>query len=92
LWLKGSVVLNYDKLYKFLSNEANIDMNKSEAWGDQPVVIEGDFGNAKGKGFIVYNSGEKIIIKGPAIAHIRVDQSLQQSFKAGKQNNVTSKQ
>lgn len=84
LWLGGSVVLTHDKGYRFLSEEMFVDIDKGTAWGDQPVVIEGDFGQASGKGFTLHNSGEKMIIKGPAKAKIRMDQSLHPSSNADK--------
>lgn len=91
LWLGGSVILTHDKGYRFLSEEMNIDMDKSTAWGSQPVVIEGNFGSARGQGFNLYDAGEKMIIKGPAKASIRMDQGLHPSPKADKPKDTPSK-
>lgn len=90
LWLGGDVVLTHNEGYRFLSEEMYLDMIKSTAWGNQPVVIEGNFGQASGQGFTLHKAGEKMIIKGPAKARIRMDQGLHPSAKADKPNDTPS--
>lgn len=70
LWLGGSVELFHDGGYRFLSDEMQVDMAHSLAWGNQPVVIQGNFGEIYGTGFRLLNEGETLVIKGPASAKL----------------------
>ncbi len=94
LWLGGNVILTHDQGYRFQSEEMYVDMNNSSAWGDQPVVIQGNFGTAEGSGFSLDKAGEKMIIKGPAKAKIRMtpsDQGLHPATKADKPKDTQQK-
>ncbi len=68
LWLGGDVQLFHDKGYQFTSDEAQIDLNEDYAWGEKPVLIQGDFGEIRGQGFRLLDSGHIMIVKGPAHA------------------------
>jgi lipopolysaccharide export system protein LptC len=68
LWLGGNVQLFHDKGYQFTSDEAQVDLNTNNAWGDKPVLIQGGFGNIRGQGFKLLDSGSVMIVKGPAHA------------------------
>ena len=70
LWLGGDVQLFQDKGYEFTTDEAHIDLNSNNAWGSSPVLIQGDFGNIKGKGFRVIDSGKVMVVTGPAHASL----------------------
>jgi lipopolysaccharide export system protein LptC len=68
LWLGGDVQLFHDKGYQFTSDEAQIDLNENYAWGEKPVLIQGDFGEIRGQGFRLLDNGHTMIITGPASA------------------------
>jgi len=72
LWLGGNVQLFHDQGYEFTSDEAQVDMNDNNAWGDRPVLIQGDFGEIRGVGFRVLDSGQTLIVKGPAHATLNL--------------------
>ena len=66
LWLGGNVRIFHDKGYQFTTDELQVDLNTNEAWGDKNVLIQGDFGTIHGVGFRFIDSGNTVIIKGPA--------------------------
>lgn len=68
LWLGGDVELFHDQGYQFTTEEAQVDMKAYNAWGEKPVVIQGNFGEIHGKGFRLLDSGKVMVIKGPAKA------------------------
>lgn len=68
LWLGGDVQLFHDKGFEFTTDELQADLDERYAWGEKPVLIQGGFGEVRGIGFRLLNSGNVIIIKGPAKA------------------------
>jgi lipopolysaccharide export system protein LptC len=68
LWLGGDVQLFHDKGLQFTTDELQADLNDRTAWGEKPVLIQGDFGEIRGKGFRLLDSGKVIVVKGPATA------------------------
>lgn len=68
LWLGGNVQLFHDGGYQFTTNEAQADLGENLAWGDQPVLIQGAFGEIRGQGFRMLDKGKVMVIKGPARA------------------------
>lgn len=72
LWLNGKAELFHDKGYRFSSEEINVDLATNVATSEQPVTIQGNFGTIDGSGFLMENSGNKIIIKGPANAKLHL--------------------
>jgi lipopolysaccharide export system protein LptC len=70
LWLGGDVQVFHDKGYQFTSDEAQVDLNEDVAWGEKPVLIQGDFGEIRGQGFKLLDGGHTMIVKGPAQAHL----------------------
>jgi lipopolysaccharide export system protein LptC len=68
LWLGGNVQLFHDKGYQFTSDEAQIDIDNSYAWGEKPVLLQGSFGQIRGQGFRLLDGGKTMIVKGPAKA------------------------
>ncbi|MDX2027086.1 MAG: LPS export ABC transporter periplasmic protein LptC [Alphaproteobacteria bacterium] len=68
LWLGGDVELFHDKGYQFTTEEAQVDMKGYNAWGGKPVLIQGDFGEIRGQGFRMLDSGKSVVITGPARA------------------------
>ncbi len=70
LHLKGQVELFHDQKTRFFSDEMHVDLTKSDAWGSQPVVIDGDFGQISGTGFQMTGGGATMIINGPATARL----------------------
>lgn len=86
LWLGGNVELFHDKGYRFNSDEMNVDINKSAAWGEQPVTIQGNFGQIEGSGFRLLDGGKTVIVTGPAKAKL----SLQRLGTSDKPNINTS--
>ena len=68
LWLGGDVQLFQDKGDQFTTDEAQINLNTNDAWGDKPVLIQGDFGVIRGNGFRMMDSGNVLVVTGPAHA------------------------
>jgi len=68
LWLGGNVQVFHDQGYQFTSDEAQVDLNENYAWGEKPVLIQGNFGEIRGQGFRLLDSGHVMIVKGPAHA------------------------
>ena len=68
LWLGGNVRIFHDKGYQITTDEARINLNTSDAWGEKDVLIQGPFGTLRGVGFRFLDSGKTVIIKGPAKA------------------------
>ena len=68
LWLGGNVRLFHDKGYQVTTDDAQINLHDNEAWGDKPVLIQGNFGTIRGAGFRFLDSGNEIVIQGPAKA------------------------
>ena len=77
LWLGGDVELFHDKGYHFVSEETQVNLNENYAWGEKPVLIQGDFGIIRGTGFRLLDSGHIMIVTGPATAvlNLRSDPS-----------------
>ena len=72
LWLGGNVELFHDKGYRFSSSEMNVDMTQSAAWGEQPVVIQGGFGEIHGEGFRLLEGGKIMVITGKSSARLNL--------------------
>ena len=70
LWLGGDVQMFQDKGYQFTTDEAQVDLNDNNAWGESPVLIQGNFGQIRGKGFQLLDSGKVMVVKGPAHASL----------------------
>lgn len=68
LWLGGNVRLFHNEGYQVTTDEAQVNLNTYDAWGDKDVLIQGDFGTVRGTGFRFLNSGRSIIVIGPAKA------------------------
>jgi len=86
LWLGGNVELFHDKGYRFSSDEMNVDIKTSTAWGSQPLTIQGEFGQIMGGGFRLLDGGKTIIVTGPAHAKL----SLRRLSQSDKPNLNTS--
>jgi len=72
LWLGGDVQLYHDQGYQFTTSEAQVDLGQNLAWGEQPVLIQGAFGEIRGQGFRVLDEGNVIVIKGHAQARLNL--------------------
>lgn len=68
LWLGGNVQLFRDNGYEVTTDEAQVNLNSDDAWGDKAVLIQGGFGTIRGVGFRFLDSGHTVIIQGPAKA------------------------
>jgi lipopolysaccharide export system protein LptC len=68
LWLGGDVQIFHDKGYQVTTDEAQVNLNNDDAWGDKPVLIQGSFGTIRGIGFRFLDGGHTIVINGPATA------------------------
>src|SRR5262249_24537961 len=68
LWLGGDVQIYHDKGYQFTTDELQANLNDRSAWGEKPVLIQGGFGEIRGIGFQLQDSGHIIVVKGPAKA------------------------
>ena len=72
LWLGGNVEIFHDKGLQFTTDELQADLNERNAWGEKPVLIQGDFGEIRGVGFRLLDSGNVIVVKGPAKARLNL--------------------
>ena len=72
LWLGGNVELFHDDGYRFTTDEMNVDLGKSAAWGAKPVVLQGKFGEIEGGGFRLLDGGKAVVITGPARAKLQL--------------------
>ena len=68
LWLGGNVQLFHDKGYQVTTDEAQVNLNNDDAWGDKPVLLQGSFGTIRGTGFLFLDGGHTVVINGPATA------------------------
>lgn len=68
LWLGGNVQLFHDQGYQFTSDEAQVNLDSNDAWGEKPILIQGNFGIIRGQGFRLIEGGKVIVVKGPASA------------------------
>jgi lipopolysaccharide export system protein LptC len=68
LWLGGDVQLFQDKGNQFTTDEAQVDLTDNHAWGEKPVLIQGAFGEIRGQGFRMLDSGKVMVVTGPARA------------------------
>jgi len=68
LWLGGDVQMFHDKGYQFTTDEAQVDLKENFAWGEKPVLIQGNFGEIRGQGFKLLDSGHVMVVTGPAHA------------------------
>lgn len=75
LWLGGNVQIFHDKGYEFTTDELQADLIDHTAWGEKPVLIQGDFGEIRGTGFRLLDSGNIFVVKGPAKALLNLRQS-----------------
>ncbi|MDE1900396.1 MAG: LPS export ABC transporter periplasmic protein LptC [Alphaproteobacteria bacterium] len=82
LWLGGHVHLFHDKGYEFTTEEAEVNLNNNDAWGDKPVLLQGAFGTVRGAGFRFLDDGNTIIFQGPARADLLLHNNNLASDKA----------
>jgi len=75
LWLGGTVEFFHDKGYRFISDEANIDMEKNTAWGEKPVLLQGSFGEIRGQGFRFLDGGKVFVVTGKSSARLDLQPS-----------------
>ncbi|MGE3622800.1 MAG: LPS export ABC transporter periplasmic protein LptC [Bdellovibrionales bacterium] len=64
LWLGGNVELFGDNGSQFTTDEARIDLKENNAWGEKPVLIQGSFGEIRGNGFRLMDSGKVLVVTG----------------------------
>ncbi|MDR3450913.1 MAG: LPS export ABC transporter periplasmic protein LptC [Alphaproteobacteria bacterium] len=83
LWLGGNVRLFHDKGYQVTSEEAQIDLDTDTAWGDKPVLIQGNFGTIRGTGFRFLDGGHIVVVTGPATATLSLHQGQGSDTSSG---------
>jgi len=54
--------------YQMTTEEMRVSLDTNDAWGEKDILIQGGFGTIKGAGFRFLESGNKIVIGGPAAA------------------------
>ncbi|MDD3288836.1 MAG: LPS export ABC transporter periplasmic protein LptC [Alphaproteobacteria bacterium] len=81
LWLGGGVQFFHDNGYQFNTSEANFDINRNNAWGSQPVLIQGNFGEITGDGFRMLDGGKVVVITGHAKALLNLQPSSSSGTK-----------
>jgi lipopolysaccharide export system protein LptC len=64
LHLEGNVNVFHDSGYELQTLRADVDLDKGNAQGDDPVVGQGPDSELQGEGFRLYNKGAKIIVTG----------------------------
>ena len=83
LWLGGDVQMFHDKGYQFTTDEMQVDIDGDYAWGEKPVLIQGDFGEIRGNGFKLLNSGTVMVVGGPAKAILSLHSAKASDKPAG---------
>ena len=68
LWLGGNVRVFRDNGYQMTTDEAQVNLDTDDAWGDKTVLLQGGFGTIRGQGFRFLDSGHTIVIQGPVKA------------------------
>ena len=63
--LVGNVSAYYGKGYEIHTEWITVDMNKGEAFGDQPLQAQGPAGVLKAKGFKALEKGDRLLFTGP---------------------------
>lgn len=64
LHLEGNVNVFHDSGYELQTLRADVDLDKGNAQGDDPVVGQGPDSELQGEGFRLYNKGARIIVTG----------------------------
>ena len=64
LHLEGNVNVFHDSGYEIQTKRADVDLDKGNAQGDDPVVGQGPDSELQGEGFRLYNKGAQIIVTG----------------------------
>jgi len=75
LWLGGNVQVFRNDGLQVRSDDVQINLNTHDIWSSKNVEIQWDSGNIQGKGFRFLNSGETMVIDGPARAILRLQTS-----------------
>ena len=86
LWLGGDVQIFHDKGYQVTTDEAQVDLNTDDAWGNKPVLIQGAFGTIRGTGFRFLDSGHTVVVKGPATAVLRLHEGAASDTSVKREN------
>lgn len=86
MWLGGAVEFFHDDGYRFSTDELFVDTEKKAAWGDKPVVIQGDFGEIHGQGFRLLDSGDIFVVTGPCDAKLDL-QALKRTDKPSSKDS-----
>ncbi|MGP1397176.1 MAG: LPS export ABC transporter periplasmic protein LptC [Inquilinaceae bacterium] len=64
LYLNGGVNLRRDDGVSLVTEEAHVDLENRNAWGDLPVSGDGPFGEVSGEGFRIEDEGDTVILIG----------------------------
>jgi lipopolysaccharide export system protein LptC len=64
IYLRGSVNVFRDDGYEFLTDEAFIDLDTRNAWGDMPVEGQGPGAQVVAQGFRIENGGTTVVFTG----------------------------
>jgi lipopolysaccharide export system protein LptC len=64
--LRGAVTLNHDAGYQVVTEAARVKLRDHSAEGESPVAAQGPFGTLEGTGFVLTESGQVIVVTGPA--------------------------
>ncbi len=64
LHLEGQVNLFHDQGFEVRSEEAHVDLDQGNIWGDLPVQGQGPAGTIESEGFRLYDRGARIVFTG----------------------------
>jgi lipopolysaccharide export system protein LptC len=64
LHLEGNVNVFHDAGYEIQTSSADVNLDKGDAAGDQPVFGQGPDSELQGEGFRLYNKGARIVVTG----------------------------
>lgn len=64
--LQGAVTLNHDAGYQVVTESARVKLREHSAEGQSAVAAQGPFGTLEGSGFELTDSGQVIVVTGPA--------------------------
>lgn len=83
LILIGDVNVYHDAKYTFKTSKATVDVKTNDAWGDQPVVVNGPKANIEAEGFRVKDKGKTVLFTGKSKVILHVDNEDLKGMTAG---------
>jgi lipopolysaccharide export system protein LptC len=82
--LKGALTLRHSDGTTLTTEGAQVDVNSEHVVGNQPVLLQGSFGEVRGQGIEVKDGGKIVIFKGQSSAKLKMGGGTAAGGPAGK--------